>query len=63
MGMTIGRGGVPVILGDGTAQAVITAEIRDSNGNGLGDAHATLTEAVDVCESLLADFSIHLPDS
>jgi len=58
--MTMGRGGVPVIHGDGNAAAVITGEVVDVDGNMIGDADVLLSQAVDDCESLMQQFDIDL---
>jgi hypothetical protein len=58
--MTMGRSGAPVIRGDGSASAVVTADVYDSNGNCIGEAHEFLFQAVDSCETLLRTFGFSL---
>ncbi len=60
VGMTMGRGGVPVIHGDGNAAAVITGEVVDAEENMIGNADVLLSQAVDECESLMQQFDIDL---
>jgi hypothetical protein len=56
--MTIGAGGVPIFIGDGSAKAVVTAEILDSARNRIGDLYEIATKAVEAWERLLVDFGL-----
>lgn len=58
MGMTIGPGGVPKFIGDGTAKAVVTGDVIDSNKHRIGDLYEIANKAVDTWEQLLADFGV-----
>ena len=61
--MTFGPGGVPVTRGDGSAVAVITGEILDTNGNEIGNAHSVLAAAIGECEALMREFGLLAPDA
>jgi hypothetical protein len=56
--MTMGKDGVPKVTGDGDAQAVLTGEIVDKLGNGLGEAHEYLERAIRLCEAALRQFGV-----
>jgi hypothetical protein len=56
--MTIDAGGVPKFIGDGTAQAVITGDVADNDGNRIGDLYDIADKAVEAWETLLADFGL-----
>jgi hypothetical protein len=56
--MTIGRGGVPKITGDGTGKAVVTGDVVDNDNNRIGDLYNIVNKAVEAWESLLADFGL-----
>jgi len=58
--MTFGPGGIPHISGSGEARAVISAEIRDRDGNIIGDFRQTALEAIGVWEELLAEFGVSI---
>ena len=58
--MTLGPGGIPRISGSGEARAVISAEIRDRDGNVIGDFRLTALEALGVWERLLAEFGVSI---
>ena len=63
VGMTLGPGGVPRLLGDGTAKAVITGDVLDKDGKPMGDLYDTACKAVEAWEGLLGDFGIGPPAS
>jgi hypothetical protein len=56
--MTIGAGGVPKFIGDGTAKAVVTGDVVDNDGNRIGDLYEMATKAIDSWEALLVDFGL-----
>jgi hypothetical protein len=56
--MVIGSGGVPNIVGDGSACAVITGDVVDKDGKPLGDLFDIEQRAVEVWESLLQDYGV-----
>lgn len=58
IGITIGAGGVPKFIGDGTAKAVITGNVVDNDGNRIGDLYDIANKAVEAWETLLADFGL-----
>jgi hypothetical protein len=51
--MTFGPGGVPQIGGDGSAKAIMTADVLDKDGQKLGDLFETEERSVEAWESLL----------
>jgi len=58
IGMTIGPGGVPEFIGDGSAKAVVTGEVVDNAKNRIGDLYQIVNKAVEGWERLLADFGL-----
>jgi hypothetical protein len=56
--MTIGAGGVPKFIGDGSAKAVVTGEVIDTAKNRIGDLYEIANKAVEAWERLLADFGL-----
>ena len=56
--MTIGPGGVPTFIGDGTATAVVTGEVLGNDGNQIGDLYEIAKRAVEAWEALLVDFGL-----
>lgn len=56
--MTIGAGGVPKFIGDGTAKAVVTGNVVDKDGNRIGDLYEIVNKAVKAWEALLVDFGL-----
>ncbi len=56
--MTIGPGGVPEFIGDGSAKAVVTGQIVDNSDNLIGDLYDFVTKAVEVWEKVLIDFGL-----
>jgi hypothetical protein len=58
IGMTIGTGGVPEFIGDGSAKAVVTGEVVDNAKNRIGDLYEIANKAVEGWERLLADFGL-----
>ena len=59
--MTLGPKGEPVIHGDGSAKAIITADVVDKNGQKLGNLFEIEERCVRAWESLLVDFGVALP--
>ncbi len=59
--MTIGAGGVPRFIGDGTAKAIITGTVVDQNNNRIGDLYDIARKAVEAWEALLTDFGLIPP--
>ena len=57
--MTIGAGGVPNFIGDGTAKAVVTGDVVDKDGNRVGDLYEIANRAVRAWEQLLVDYKLH----
>ncbi len=58
VGMTLGAGGVPRFIGDGTAKAVVTGDVVDNDNNRIGDLYDIANKAVEAWETLLADFGL-----
>jgi hypothetical protein len=58
IGMTIGAGGVPRFIGDGTAKAVVTGDVVDNDGNRIGDLYEIANRAVEAWEALLVHFGL-----
>jgi hypothetical protein len=56
--MTLGPGGEPVIHGDGSASAIITADVVDKDGQMLGDLFEIEERCVRAWESLLVEFGV-----
>ena len=56
--MTIGPGGIPEFIGDGSARAVVTGQIVDNSDNLIGDLYDFVTKAVEVWEKVLVDFGL-----
>jgi hypothetical protein len=56
--MTIGAGGVPKFIGDGSAKAVVTGEVVDNAKNRIGDLYEIANKAVEAWERLLVDFGL-----
>ena len=56
--MTAGLRGEPIISGDGSAHVVVTAEVLDKNGNGIGDVDKYVRGALRFCEGALRDFNV-----
>jgi hypothetical protein len=56
--MTLGLGGRPVARtkGAGSVGVILTGDVIDKNGNGLGDAHGFIMRAVSVCEAAVRRF-------
>lgn len=56
--MTFGKGGKPVVRtkGTGSVGVLLTGDVVDKNGNGLGDAHKFIEAAVRVCEAAIQRF-------
>jgi len=51
-------GRIPRISGDGTAEAILTGEVVDENGQTVGTLHALAAEGVRAWEKLLRDYKI-----
>lgn len=58
IGITIGRGGIPKFIGDGTAKAVVTGDVVDNNNNRIGDLYNIANKAVEAWENLLAGLGL-----
>lgn len=58
--MTLGPDGVPVIRGDGSGLAVITADVVDPAGKVIGDLFEIQERAVKAWEALLNDYGVLL---
>lgn len=56
--MTLGSGGVPKFIGDGTAKAVVTGDVVDNDDNRIGDLYDIANKAVEAWENLLVDFGL-----
>jgi len=56
--MTVGKRGQPVFSGNGDPRTVLTAEVVDKLGNGLGEAHGFIERAVSLCEKSLGQFRV-----
>jgi hypothetical protein len=56
--LTIGPEGGPQVLGDGSASIVITGQVVDKDGKVLGDLFEMEQRAVQVWETLLAEYGI-----
>ncbi len=56
--MTLGAGGVPKFLGDGTDKGVVTGDVVDNHKNRIGDLYEIANKAVEAWERLLADFGL-----
>ena len=58
--MTMGKTGHPVskTKGKGGVRVVLTGEVVDKNGSGLGDAHRFIDGALRVCEAALRHFGV-----
>ena len=56
--VTMGVNGQPVAGGDGTAEVVVTAEVKDKNGNGMGDVDKYIRNTINYFENALRDFNI-----
>ncbi len=56
--MTVGAGGIPKFIGDGTAKAVVTGDVVDIDNNRIGDLYDIANHAVGAWEQLLAEFGL-----
>ena len=56
--MTMGKTGVPRVGGNGDAKTVLTGEVVDKLGNGLGEAHEFIERSIRVCEAALRRFGV-----
>ena len=52
------RKGIPVVSGDGDSYTVLTGDVVDKRGNGLGEACELIERAVRFCESALRHFGV-----
>lgn len=57
--MTMSADGVPKFIGDGTAKAVVTGDVVDSNNNRIGDLYDIVNKAVEAWEQLLIEFGLN----
>lgn len=61
--MTLDTQGIPKTAGDGTAKAIITGDVVDSDGNRIGDLHKIIGRAIEAWENLLNDLGLGIdPD-
>jgi hypothetical protein len=56
--MTMGAQGEPIVSDDGSSRVLVTADVRDKNGNSLGDADRILQGALRACEAALLTFGV-----
>jgi hypothetical protein len=56
--MTIGTGGVPKFIGDGSAKAVVTGDVVDNAKTRIGDLYEIANKAIAAWERLLVDFGL-----
>jgi hypothetical protein len=56
--MTIGAGGVPKFIGDGSAKAVVTGDVVDNAKNRIGDLYEIASKAIAAWELLLTDYGL-----
>lgn len=56
--MTLGRSGRPITSGDGSSSVIITGEVVDKNGSGLGEAYDFIERSLRVCEAALRRFGV-----
>lgn len=56
--MTAGRDGRPKIGGNGDPRTVLTAEVVDKLGNGLGETHEFIERALQLCEAAISKFGV-----
>jgi hypothetical protein len=56
--LTLGKGGMPVAKtkGSGSVGVVLTGDVLDKNGGGLGDSHKFIEAALRVCEAAVQRF-------
>jgi hypothetical protein len=59
--MTFGPGGVPKVVGNGSAKALISGEVIDGSGNRIGDLVELANRALNAWESLLKQYGLPLP--
>ena len=58
IGMTVRADGIPRFIGDGTAKAVVTADVVDNDSNRIGDLYDIVNKAVEAWEQLLVDLGL-----
>ena len=56
--LTFGRGGTPVVGGDGSGSVVITGTVVDGRGNAVGDLRDILVVAIGVWERVLDSLGV-----
>ena len=60
IGMTLDAQGIPKIFGNGTAKAIITANVVDNDNNLIGDFYEIANRAVEAWEQLLDYFGLNI---
>ncbi len=60
IGMTLGADGIPKIIGDGTAMAIITGDVVNEHNNRIGDLYEIANRAVEAWEHLLTDYGFNV---
>ena len=58
VGIMMGKDGRPVKFGDGSSYVVVTGDVVDGNGGGLGQAHEFIEKSLRVCEAALQRFGV-----
>lgn len=56
--LAMSKDGIPIVSGDGDSHAVLTGEVVDKLGNGLGEAHEFIERSVRLCEAALRQFGV-----
>jgi len=58
VGLTFNANGTPKILGDGSAEVIISGNVVNKEGDSIGDLHKIALDAVAAWESVLRDFDM-----
>ncbi len=58
--LTFNRDGTPRVLGDGSAEVIISGNVVNKEGDSIGDLHKIALDAVAAWESVLRDFDIKI---
>ena len=61
--MTIGPGGIPKFIGDGSAKTVVTGSVVDKGKSCIGDLYEIMCKAVEAWERLLVEFGLNTVSS
>lgn len=59
VGMQSDLSGKSTVNGDGAAEVLVTADVLDKNGNGIGQAHDIIQRSIKVCEAALQHFGVN----